>query len=410
MLEVLLIITLAGLILSCSRRMGIGNPFQLYFMIWFLIFFLYYVSRERYISVSSEFIVFLIAVKIFSFFLLFFTYNMRKGASKLSTPVSISKSQDRLIALAQIVVTVALPFVFFRSITFTGGGDIFTISGYGQLRIAMTYLGESFGLLNYFFIPSYVVSSLITFSYRQGSANISRLLVSILVSLSYVYLSTGRTHLLLFVCLMVTPLVLSETFRLKGILFAALVFSGIFIFMAGMADKGISKDVGIFENLESFHEYMSGYTVLPLLAFSRLVESGLDIDWGKNIFRFFFAVSYALGFSGTNPEPLVRDYIFYDAPTNVYTVYEVYFRDFFYFGIFIPPALLIAHYWLYRKAIRFSGVWVFYYSASVYPLLLQFFQDQYFSLLSIWIQVAFWYWLFLGLRKSKSLISTLGLR
>lgn len=410
MLEVLLIITVAGLILSCSRRMGIANPFQLYFMIWFIIFFLYYVSRETYISVSSEFVVLLIAAKLFSFFLLLLVYNMRKEASKLLIPINISRSQDRLIFLAQLAVTVALPFVYLRAITFTTTGNIFTILGYVQLRVAMTYGEESFGLLKYFFVLSFVVSSLTTFSYLQKNTKLGRLLVSVIVSLSYIYLSTGRTYVLLFLCLMSIPLVISRAIRLKGILTVALVCSGLFIFIAVMTGKGISTNVGVLENIESFFNHTRSYTVAPLLAFSKLIESGPDIDWGKNIFRFFIALQYALGLSDTQPESLIRDGTFVDnpiinegiIPTNVYTVYDVYFLDFFYFGLIIPPALLIAHYWLYRKAIRFSGVWIFYYAASIYPLVMQFFQDQYFSLFSIWIQIAFWYWFFLVLLKSKS--------
>ena len=402
MLEVLLIIIFTGLILSCSRRMGIANPFQLYFLVWFLVIFGYYASRETYISVSSEFIVLLIAANFFSFFLLFFVYNMRKGVSKLLIPINISKSQDRLIVLAQIAVIVALPFIYLRAITLTGGGDIFSISGYTQLRAAASDGGQSFSLYNYFMNFSFVVSSLTTFSYRQKKTNLGRLLVSVLVSLSYIYLSTGRSYILFFLCLMVIPLVISEGIGLKSILTSVLIFSGLFIFSAMMTGKGISINVGILENIQSFTEYMRSYTVAPLLAFSKLVESGPEIDWGKNTFRFFIALQYALGLRDTQPESLIRDYAVVHVPTNVYTVYEVYFRDFFYFGMIIPPAFLIVHYWLYRRALRFSGVWIFYYSASVYPLLMQFFQDQYFSLLSMWIQVAFWYWLFLGLRKSKS--------
>lgn len=408
MLEVLLIITFAGLILSCSRRMGIGNPFQLYFIIWFIILLGYYVSREDYISVSSQFIVLLIAAKLFAFFLLFVVYNMHKGDFKLLKPINISKNRDRLIILAQIAVTAALPFTYLRAMTMTGGKNILSIHGYAQLRIAMSVLSanvQNYGLLSYFFVLSFVVTSLTAFSYRHGNTSLGRLLVSVLVSVSYLYLTTGRTYILFCLCLMLMPLVISGDLRLRGILISVLVFSGLFVFIAMMVSKGILINVGIWENIKSFLEYHRSYTVAPLLAFSQLVESGPDINWGKNIFRFFIALQYALGLSDTQPALLLKDATFVPYPTNVYTVYEVYFRDFSYFGIIIPPAFLIIHYWLYRKAIRFSGIWIFYYSASVYPLLMQFFQDQYFSLFSLWIQVAFWYWFFLVLRKPRLLNS-----
>jgi oligosaccharide repeat unit polymerase len=137
------------------------------------------------------------------------------------------------------------------------------------------------------------------------------------------------------------------------------------------------------------------------LAFSQLFESSPSPDWGVHTFRFFIALQYVLGISAITPKPLVREFDFVPDPTNVYTAYDVYFRDFAYFGILVPPTFLILHYWLYRKAMRLGGVWIFYYSASVYPLVMQFYQDQYFSLLSMWIQIIFWYWIFLRLRMPR---------
>jgi oligosaccharide repeat unit polymerase len=121
-------------------------------------------------------------------------------------------------------------------------------------------------------------------------------------------------------------------------------------------------------------------------------------------------LQYALGLSNIQPVALIKEFTYVPDLTNVYTVYEVYFRDFSYSGILIPPLFLVGHYWLYRKALLFGGVWIFYYSASVYPLVMQFFQDQYFSILSLWIQVAFWFWLILLLPKASSWIRELRLR
>jgi oligosaccharide repeat unit polymerase len=408
MLEALLIITFAGVILASCRRMGMGNPFQIYFMVWFLVISGYYVSIQTYIGVSSEFLIAIFVAKFFSFLLLFIAYSQNQGVAQLIKSLSISERQDQLIIFAQIAVTVALPFAYLRAITLAGGEDIFTVFGYIKLRSAMTQDGYSFGLLGYFFILSYVISSLTTFSYRQGSAHLGRLALSVLVSLSYVYLGTGRTNILLLLCLLITPLVISGAVRLKGILVSVLVLAGLIIFIAVMTAKGISTDAGFLENIDSFSENLKGYTIAPFLALSKLVALEPNIDWGENTFRFFISLQYALGISDIQPVPLIRGYAFVPNLTNVYTAYDVYFRDFSYLGIFIPPAFLIIHYWLYRKAIRFGGVWIFYYSASVYPLVMQFFQDQYFSLASMWFQLGVWYWLLLMPRTERTAIGSIG--
>jgi oligosaccharide repeat unit polymerase len=96
-----------------------------------------------------------------------------------------------------------------------------------------------------------------------------------------------------------------------------------------------------------------------------------------------------------SPIALLRDYESVPNLTNVYTVYEVYFRDFWYFGVLVPPVFLVVHWELYRRANFIGGIWIFFYSASIYPLVMQFFQDQYFSMLSMWMQIGFWYWFLL---------------
>jgi oligosaccharide repeat unit polymerase len=219
------------------------------------------------------------------------------------------------------------------------------------------------------------------------------------VSLFYVYVSTGRTHLLLLLSLTLVPLIMLEVVRLRGLSIALLLTAATFVFIATMTAKGISLEADFLENAASLAENLRAYTVAPFVAMSELMQADRPIEWGANTFRFFISVLHALGVSDTPPPMLIRDYVFVPDPTNVYTVYDVYFRDFSYLGVFVPPSLLAVHWWLYDRARKVGGKWMFYYAASVYPLATQFFQDQYFSPLSIWIQIGLWFWIFLGADK-----------
>lgn len=403
MLEALICVTLAGLILSSNRRLGIANPFQIYFIIWFLIFSGYYLSREKYVDLSSDFILLLISVKLFSFLLLFVVFCLRKKDPEILLSFKISKSQDFWILLAQIAVIIALPFVYERALMLARGADIFTFSGHIKLRALMHSHGEGYGLLSYFFTLSYIVSSVTLFYYRQLNANFVRLLLSILASLFYLYLSTGRTHILLFSCLVFIPLIIGKMIKARTIMALTVIFISIFVFFSMTTGKGISlKDIGLTNQIILFWDHLQYYSIMPLVGFFQLIEFGPEIDLGKNTFRFFIALQYELGLSEIQPLLLIKDAVYVYDSINVYTVYEPYFRDFYYFGIMIPSIFLIVHYWLYQKAIRFGAVWNFYYAASVYPLTMQFFQDQYFSLLSTWIQIAFWYWFFIVPKKLKA--------
>ncbi|MFC4524468.1 O-antigen polymerase [Cupriavidus pinatubonensis] len=393
MFELLLLVTFAGLLTASRRPLGFGNPFQIYFFVWFSLLLGYYLSRDSFIPVSVEFVLLILTAKLLALLIMILCCRGLQGRGPEIWRHGVIARKTRCIDLAQLVAIIALPLVYARATEIAGGESVFTVLGYIQLRAAMTEDGEGYGILAYLWVLSFVTTSVSIFLYRQSNLGFGRLWLSVAVSLCYCYLSTGRTYILFFLCLALVPLMNVGAIRMRGLLITLIVFIALSVFVAGMTAKGISSDDGIVENIESFLESMKGYTIAPLLAFSRLVEWSPDLSWGENTFRLLISIQYALGISTLAPVALMKGYAFVPDPTNVYTVYEVYFRDFSYFGVLIPPVFLIMHYWLYRRARARGGVWIFYYSASVYPLVMQFFQDQYFSLLSTWIQVWFWYWL-----------------
>lgn len=396
MIEVLLVVTLLGFLLSSRRTVDLGNPFQIYFSIWFFIILLYWFSAETFIPVSTEFLVLILFDKLYAISLLLIFKLQLRSARVIRPHVVIDEFRDRAVFFAQIIVTIILPFVFVRASELAGGENIFGVSGYTNLRYALTEGGESYGFLAYVSLLSFVVGSLNVFAYRQKLAGLCRLILSLVVALCYVYLNTGRTSLLLFLCLIVIPLVVVGVVELRGVIFSILFFVIVFVFVAVMLTKGVEVDADFLSNIDSFFKNIRGYTVAPFLAFSDLIETGSALGWGENTFRFFISLIYASGLSDVEPVNLIRDYAFVPDPTNVYTVYEVYFRDFSYFGMLVPMLFLLLHAFMYRRARFLGGIWIFFYAASVYPLMMQFFQDQYFSLLSMWFQLGFWYWLFLA--------------
>lgn len=401
MIEVLLIVTFFGVFLSSRRASELGNPFQIYFSVWFFIIFLYWLSAETFSPISTKLGLLILSEKLIVLSLLVII-KFRSRSYFVSRPcIRISKFQDRSIIFWQTIAAVMLPFVFLRAGELANGESLFSAVGYINLRHALTEGGENYGFLGYFFTLSFVISSLTVFSHRQKLANLGRLIFSIIISLFYLYLSTGRTFILLFLCLMIIPLVVIGFVGLRGIFVALFFLLMLFVFVAFISARGISTDVSFLSNIDLLLTNVRGYTIAPLLAFSDLIASNPPLDWGVNVFRSFISIIHTFGLTDVEPVSLIKDYAFVPDPTNVYTVYEVYFRDFSYFGMIFPVVFLIMHYVLYKKAVRGGGVWIFFYAASVYPLLMQFFQDQYFSLLSTWLQIAFWYWLFLTFKRNN---------
>jgi oligosaccharide repeat unit polymerase len=401
MSEILLFINLCGLALSARRRMGVANPFFIYFTVWSAIFFGYYLSAESFIPASPIFLLLIITASSLAFVILILAYigvsknNIAQGPERIY-------SRKRFLQLAQIVCALSVPFAYQQANALSGGVDIFTVLGYIYLRSAMTEEGQSFGVLTYFPILSYVLTSIYLYRYCAGHLKIFGLVVSVLVSVFYAYINTARTGVLLLLLLMVLPLFLKGYIGFKGGAISVGVLLALFVFIATMTAKGVSIEAEVGENVTSLLENLRSYTIAPFLAFSQLEKSLENFSWGANSFRLFFSIASALGVYEGQALSVAREYVYVPDPTNVYTVYDTYFRDFSYFGVLIPPAFLCFHWWLYKKARNLGGRWIFLYSASIYPLAMQFFADQYFSLLSIWIQLIFWYWLFLPSQLSAS--------
>jgi oligosaccharide repeat unit polymerase len=395
MLEVLIILTLTGCFLANSRKLGLANPFQIYFLTWLLLFTGYYLSRESFIPVSTEFLLLMIVAKAIALVIVLLVGSKKPNLEVVNAERWMPQFKKRYVAVAQLIVLAAAPFAFARAGILAGEEDIFSATGYVKLRTAITNEGESLGFFSYFSLLSAVVCSATVLMYRNRETGLIRLVVSIVLGLFFAYLSTGRTFVLLFFILSLLPLVIVGTVKIKGLAVAAAIILIAFFFSAAMTSKGVSFEAGLSENIESFLENIRGYTVAPLLAFSKFLDTLPNPSFGENTFRTVFSLLYSLDITSEPPISLVRGFEYVPDPTNVYTVYEVYVRDFWYAGAFLPPAFLIGHWWLYRKARGLGGKWIFFYSASVYPLAMQFFQDQYFSLLSMWIQLLFWYWIFL---------------
>lgn len=127
------------------------------------------------------------------------------------------------------------------------------------------------------------------------------------------------------------------------------------------------------------------YLLGGISAFDSILHGTSSEMNGINTFRSVLAVFASFGFDVPVVD-LVQDYAYIPHPTNVYTVFFPYFVDFGIFAVFLTQFIFgAAHTLLYSLARRGSSVFAIIFSISVYPLFMQWFQDQYFSLLSTWV-------------------------
>lgn len=131
--------------------------------------------------------------------------------------------------------------------------------------------------------------------------------------------------------------------------------------------------------------YLSG----SIVALSSTWKSHSFTRLGGNTFRFFVAIYDAI-FGSNNAVALVNEFITFanGVKTNVYTFYDFYLRDFgILYAMIVQFVIAAVHGISYMKMRTGNLFSIFLFAMLSYPLMMQFFQDQYFSLLSTWIQI-----------------------
>lgn len=154
-----------------------------------------------------------------------------------------------------------------------------------------------------------------------------------------------------------------------------------------------SQSIPITKTIEN---YLCG----SIVAFCNWINEG-NHEWGYGAytFRFFFALLKGLGFN-VNVVTMVEPYV----PNingnigNVYTFYKWYANDFgLVYALFWQGIVGMIHGWIAKKAYRYKNQkWLIWYAISFYPLIMQFFMDEYMTMLSTWIQIGFWIFLLLN--------------
>lgn len=288
---------------------------------------------------------------------------------------------------------IGLPLFAYRAMQIAESAA-FTESMLINLRIALT--GEdgemqTYGALGYL-IPVAFTSTLIELACSPRRSFAPRLWIMLVASVGYSVMATGRTYLfLLFIALTFVALVQERISRL-AVVWAGTTIMAVLFFGLGWLFNKIGEDSPNVNALSAI-DALSLYLLGSLAGFDAWMTTYTSLDLGLNVFRSIMAVGAALGLP-VQVVPLVKDYVYMPEPTNVYTVFLPYVQDFGRLGAVTFFAFFgWLHARLYNAARSQDPRWVILYALAMYPLLMQFFQDQYFSLLTTWGQFAVLIWL-----------------
>ena len=168
--------------------------------------------------------------------------------------------------------------------------------------------------------------------------------------------------------------------------FASLFVIGFLVFFSYFTilkfpESGLEKTELILSNL-------SVYTSGGIVAFEKFFGSNQELLWGQHTFRIFYVFGNRI-FGTPEVVSLIKEFIDIgnNLTTNVYTMYAFYIADFGkVFGLVMQFLVAIGYGVVYKNMVKKRAVSIFIFAISIYPLIMQFFAEQYFSMLSKWVQ------------------------
>lgn len=386
------------MLVNYSRYRDPMYPPVIHSAVWFLVMAAYEIVRPSVIDIPlSGHLIFIGGLIAFSTGAFVSTYGMRTPS--FEPPEKLVRPARSVGDLLLTVSAVGLGLFTARAVSLASSGpfdnflvNIRFVTGGNNLMDVDPL--DSFGPTAYL-VPLSVIVIGIQFFLIDEYRGLWRYYLSILLALVYAVLATGRTYLMIIALVILGLNLMSRKMNAaRGLAIFAGASAALFIAM-GLALGKIAGFTG-----EQVLEQLQIYTLNALGAFGQHIQSARTFEWGVNVFRTPLILASFIGIDVTVPE-LIKEYRYVPLPTNVYTFYRPYFDDFGYVGTMVAALLAgYGHGYVYRKACRGSSRAMLAYALLLYPLIMQFFQDQYFSLFSSWVQYTFWILLgFVGARE-----------
>lgn len=368
-----------------------ANPGVIHGVIWLLVS-LGYVALQGELNIVSGQTLFTLALGIAAF-----SMGIYAGGRLIGFDLTGGNTSSKHFPVPAIIVLVsaagfammagkAIQFVPFEpGMSLFGGSD----SWYTQLRNDLiAHRQGSFGISSYVLNVSFAGAACLILYYRRLN-NTRWLWPGILLALGFALLSTGRTYLVLLGCLVLGAAMPMRKRTWTTILLVSPLFIVAATWLGGRFELASSS---VFWS--SFAIHAKKYFVAAVGSFDYLVNADFPQTWGSMTFRTPVAVMRAIGLPIDVPA-LIQPWAPTRISVNVYTVFSPYYRDFGVIGVGIFMLLLGAlHGWIFRQLKTGRPVIVVANALLYYALIMQFFQDQYFSLMSQWIQILGWTYIF----------------
>jgi oligosaccharide repeat unit polymerase len=381
------------------------HPSVLFSFIWFSILLFHFIIKftilDKLFPLSlNTYIIFFVGIVCFSvgavLQTIFLPFDRTDNSLKIINQPPSVELNKYFCLLCTIVIAVGLPF-FIRAcylLFLQSTVEEFFIG----LRTEICYGDVDIGPTKYLMTLAFIVfglNCLLFFtSERKQDKRFSLVLLifSLLINVVYIIFSTGRLYYVMLIAIYFgTSFCYNKKFSLRSFFIVGAFFLLLFsIVGVAIYSKGGDANDSLQENTKSAVTELSIYAFAPLSAFNWQIENEKPDETGDRTLRFFKKILKETGVSpNTVVRPILEEYAFVPYATNVYTLYSPYIGDFGRVYAWLIVGLFGFFHTMFFNKLKTSRSIRFplYYGSLLQPLFLSIFADQYFSILSMWIQI-----------------------
>lgn len=388
----LTLLIMLGLVILITRDLFAHNALSL--LAWVMAFFSLVNCGYRIDENSPAYLVLVIGILAFQFFFLF-SAGSRKEHEAHGHEALFSLDNENLKKILVIeVLVVAVVFACFLT----------QVPQVEQITTLLTTMksGDSDSALK---MPSWMgyaeniiegFSIAILFSYFKCDETIRRqnaklVVLQVILGLACCFLKLSRNGFLWYLLPLVAVFVKGKKLSFRQCVYVLLVGSVAFlVIFFGFAWLKYGYRYSTFNFGELFSDQFISYLASPLVCFQLFFDSYQPSGTFSNTLRFFSAFNVALGL-GDGANELVQQFIYIanGVSSNVYTMFQYYCDDFgVVYSIIMSAILGLMSGFCYKRE-NVDALFGYLSCLLLYPAFMQFFQDQYFSLASTWLQLLF---------------------
>lgn len=358
------IITLLGVLaIFATGKIDYLSPFSLHILSWFILFVGGILAGEVFYPLTG------------TVFLIFFIWYIIIGSITLLMYLIQNKDRSEKITISEYSLKFKnLFFVFSLVSCLISIIEIYYIGSSGPynffINLRLSLFLEDYSGPRYVFTPVLypIMTSLFAISLISNNTKVlSKILL--VWQLIFVISTVGKLAILtpVIIFFVIKYIDFKKKIKLKNIVLL-IGFFAITSFVLTMLRTSENSD------RQSLSDLIGIYTYSPIIAFGEISQN--SVNFGENIFRFFYALSYRIGLSSIEPINTVLDYVYVPLPTNVYTIMQPFYQDFDIFGIFYGSIFYGLFYSLmYFKAIQKQGIYIILYSLVAISLVFGFFGE-----------------------------------